>query len=66
MLTLEQIKARLIDRKIAKVSVDTGLPERTITRIRDGVTVNPDYSTLLTISNYFENQDREFGLSRQG
>lgn len=66
MLTLEEIKTRLEDRKIAKVSEDTKLPERTITRIRDGITINPDYSTLLTLSNYFENQEKEFGLIKQG
>lgn len=67
MLTLEQIKARLVDRKIAKVSSDTRLPERTITRIRDGETKNPDYSTLLILSNYFEQQENtDFGLLKQG
>lgn len=66
MLTLKQIQERLKDRKIVTIHEATDIPEITITRIRDGITTNPTYSTLETLSEYFEKQEKDFGLIKQG
>ena len=59
MITLEEIREMLQDRRIPLIVEATGLSYQTITGIRDGLTVNPEYQTLVKLSQYF--QAREGG-----
>lgn len=52
MLTLDEIKAMLADRRIPIVAERTGLAHSTIYAIRDGRTASPGYSILKTLSDY--------------
>ena len=52
MLTLDQIKAELADRKIEAVAEATRLHRNTIARIRDGESKNPTYYVLSRLSEY--------------
>lgn len=54
MLTLEQVRALLRDRRIGVVSAATGLHSNTIRSIRDNPGANPRYSVLKALSDYFE------------
>jgi hypothetical protein len=54
MLTLEEIKGKLADRRLDAVALATGLHVNSIARIRDGRNRNPKHSTLAALSAYFE------------
>ena len=54
MLTLEEIKGNLADRRLDAVASATGLHVNSIARIRDGRNLNPKHSTLAALSAYFE------------
>ena len=54
MLTLEEIKGKLADRRLDAVALATGLHVNSIARIRDGRNLNPKHSTLAALSAYFE------------
>jgi hypothetical protein len=54
MLTLEEIKGKLADRRLDAVASATGLHVNSIARIRDGRNLNPKHSTLAALSAYFE------------
>ena len=54
MLTLDQIKGLLADRRLNVVSEKTGLQVGTIANIRDGKTQHPTYSALKRLSDYSE------------
>jgi hypothetical protein len=54
MLTVEEIKERLQDRRIPIVSEATGLSYPTIQKIRDGESDNPSYKTMQRLSEYLE------------
>jgi transcriptional regulator with XRE-family HTH domain len=54
MLTLEEIKERLADRRLDIVAEATGLHVNSIARIRSGANANPKHSTLVALSNYLE------------
>jgi hypothetical protein len=54
MLTLEEIKGKLADRRLDAVAAATGLHVNSIARIRDGRNLNPKHSTLAALSAYFE------------
>jgi len=54
MLTLEQIRERLRDRRIGKVALATELRPATIIDIREGRTENPSYETVRRLSEYLE------------
>jgi len=54
MLTLEEIKIRLQDRRPGMIADAVGVRVSTIIDIRDGNTANPSYSTIKVLSDYFE------------
>lgn len=54
MMTVEQVKEALADRRIPLVSEATGLHYNTIKNIRDGITTDPGSSTLKKLSDYLE------------
>jgi hypothetical protein len=54
MLTLEEIKERLADRRLDIVAEATGLHVNSIARIRSGANANPKHATLVALSAYLE------------
>ena len=54
MLTLEEIKAKLADRRLDAVAKATGLHVNSVARIRDGKNTDPKPSTLAALSAYLE------------
>lgn len=54
MMTLNQIKALLRDRRLDVVSDATGLHRNTLAYIRDSEGANPTEKTLAALSGYFE------------
>jgi hypothetical protein len=54
MLTIEQIRLALKDRRISMVAAATGLHYNTIRFVRDKRTANPSYKVLKALSDYFE------------
>ena len=56
MMTLDEIKAQLEDRRIPIVAERTGLAHSTIYAIRDGRTANPGYGILKALSDYLQGQ----------
>lgn len=52
MLTLDQIRAALRDRRLAKVADATGLHYNTIREIRDNPDANPTYKVIRALSDY--------------
>jgi plasmid replication initiation protein len=57
MLTLEQIRKALQDRRLDKVSKATGLHVNTIRNLRDRTDLNPSYKVYDAICKYLK--DRE-------
>lgn len=54
MLTIEQIRAALRDRRLSIVAAATGLHYNTIRCVRDGLSPNHSYKVLKALSDYFE------------
>ncbi len=54
MMTLEQIRAQLQDRRPYMVAKETGLHFNTVRSIRDDPTANPTYKALKALSDYLE------------
>ena len=54
MLTLEQIKEALRDRRPKMVAEATGLHPNTVRDVRDNPKANPTYSVMLALSTYLE------------
>lgn len=52
MMTLDEIRTALADRRIDRVAEATGLHENTIWAIRAGRNENPSYRTLRSLSDY--------------
>lgn len=52
LLTIEQIRAKLIDRRVSMVSEATGLHYNTIRWIRDNADANPTLDTMKKLSAY--------------
>lgn len=57
MLTLDQIRAALRDRRLAKVAEATGLHYNTIREIRDNPDANPTYKVIKALSDYLTRGD---------
>lgn len=53
LLTVEQLKAKLQDRRLEVVANATGLHYNTLLTIRDSHVVNVKYETLTKLSEYF-------------
>lgn len=54
ILTLDEIRAKLQDRRLEVVSKMTGLHYNTLLLIRDNKNSNVKYSTLAVLSAYFD------------
>ena len=54
MLSLEQIRIKLQDRRPGMITDATGLSHPTIAAIRDGKNVNPTLNVLKLLSDYLE------------
>lgn len=52
LLTIEQIRDKLIDRRVSMVSEATGLHYNTIRWIRDNADANPTLDTMKKLSAY--------------
>jgi hypothetical protein len=56
MMTIDQIRQALQDRKLAVVSDATGLHYNTIYKIKSGTNTNPSYETMRVLSAYLAGQ----------
>jgi transcriptional regulator with XRE-family HTH domain len=56
MMTLEQIRQALQDRKLTVIADATGLHYNTVIAIKRGEQINPSYETLQKLAAYFEGQ----------
>ena len=54
MMTLEQIKRALRDRRLGMVADATGLHVNTIREVRDSENANPTYKVLKALSDYLQ------------
>lgn len=54
MLTLEQIRQQLQDRRLGMIVKATGVHYNTLRDIRDNVDANPTYKILEALNNYLE------------
>lgn len=54
MMTLDQIRDALKDRRPAMVAQSTGLHVNTVMRIRDGMNMNPTYEVVAALSKYLQ------------
>jgi transcriptional regulator with XRE-family HTH domain len=57
MLTLEQIRVALQDRRLGLVAESTGLHYNTVRGIASGENVNPTYAVLKAISDYLTERE---------
>jgi len=57
VLTLDEIRAMLLERKLKVIAERTGLAYDTVRRIAYGYAQEPSYSTIKTLSDYLENND---------
>ena len=60
MLSLDEIKTGLVDRRPKIVAERTGLTIPTICQIRDGKNTNPSLRTMLKLSNYLQGVENDF------
>jgi hypothetical protein len=54
MLTLNEIRQALQDRRVGMVAEATGLHYNTVRQIRDGVSNAPSYRTISALSDYLQ------------
>lgn len=54
MLTLNEIRTALADRRLSVVAKATGIHVTTIARIRDGISLDPKSSVVAALSAYLE------------
>jgi hypothetical protein len=54
MMTLEQIREKLKDRKLMAVSESTGLAYNTVWRVSAGKTTSVSYDVVKRLSDYLE------------
>ena len=53
MLTVEQLREKMMDRRLEVVSTRTGLHYNTLLAIRDGRQTSIKHDTFVRLSNYF-------------
>jgi len=56
MLSVQEVRSMLQDRRLAKVAEATGLSTQTLWRIREGTQENVQVRTLEKISDYLESK----------
>jgi len=54
IMTLEEVRAGLSDRKLTVVAEETGLKYHTVMEIANGKRVNPTYETYIALVNYLK------------
>lgn len=54
MMTIQEIRLALRDRRISMVAEATGLHYNTIKSVRDKTAANPSYRVLKALSDYLE------------
>lgn len=57
MMTLEQIRHALIDRRPGLVAQATGLHLNTVREVRDNADANPTYKVLKALSDYLQHRE---------
>lgn len=57
MMTLEQIRDALLDRRIDMVAEATGLHYNTVRDVRSNTNANPSYRVIKALSDYFEGKE---------
>jgi len=55
MMTLDEVRVALIDKRISVVADRVGIPNSTIYAVRDGRASNPTYAVLKALSDYLSN-----------
>ena len=58
MLTLDEIRERLRDRRLPVVSEATGVHSNTIRIIRDNPWANPTYQVMVKLSDYLSHKPK--------
>jgi hypothetical protein len=58
MLTLDNIRRQLADRKLQVVAYMSGLSYGTVRGVANGAISNPDYKTIVALSKYLEGDDQ--------
>ena len=59
MMTLEEVREQLLDRRIDMVADATGLHYSTVCEVRSGKNENPSYKTVKALSDYFEGKNND-------
>lgn len=59
MMTLEQIRAALADRRISMVAQATGLHVNTVIEVKNSPQANPTYRVLKALSDYLSNPQQK-------
>lgn len=54
MLTLEQIRAQMQDRRLHLIGKATGLHYNTLRDVRDNLDANPTYKVIKLLNDYFQ------------
>jgi hypothetical protein len=63
MLTLDEIRQALKDRRPGMVAQATGLHLNTVRDVRDSKSVNPSYKVLKALSDYLTGATQEAGTN---
>jgi len=56
MLTLDQIRHHLSDRRLSAVAKATGLHYQTVRKVANDRAIAPDYQTVKALSDYIESR----------
>ena len=53
MLTLDEIRKKLFDRRLSVIAKSIGVRHGTLIDLREGRTANPSYETVRRLAEYF-------------
>ena len=56
MMTLEEIRKKLVDRRTTVVAKETGLTPNAVSTVRNRPEITPHYKTIVALSDYFSVQ----------
>lgn len=59
MMAIEEIREKLLDRRLQMVADSTGIHYATIQAIRNGRVTNPSYETVRLLSEYLEEKNEK-------
>lgn len=54
ILTIDDVRTALADRKLTKVAEETGLKYHTVMEVANGKRENPTYETYIALVNYLK------------